>query len=149
MAILAALANVRPQGPTGLAEAIHEVADRIRKRSMIILFSDLLADVEPVVKALHHLRYRGHDLIIFQVLSEEEALFPFRGPKRFTDVESSARVDADPAAIRAAYLEELHRFIDRYRQEVVGVRADFVSVHTGMTFDKALIRFLVDRQRRF
>ncbi len=149
LTILAALTNVRPYGSTGLAEAIHEVADRIRKRSMIILFSDLLADIEPVIRALHHLRFRGHDLIIFQILSEAEAVFPFRGPKRFADVEGQDHVDSDASAIRAAYLDELKRFIERYRDETAQVRADFVSIHTGMTFDKALLRFLNGRQRLF
>ncbi len=150
MAILTELTNVRPYGLTGLAQAIHDVADRVRKRSMIVLFSDLLADdVAPVVEALHHLRFRGHDLIVFHVLSEDEAVFPFRGPQRFTDVESDAFVDTDAEAIRAAYLEELSRFVEQYRSEVASVRADFVSIHTGMTFDRALLRFLVDRQRRF
>jgi len=148
MTILGELASVRPHGSTGLADALHDVADRVRKRGLMILFSDLLAEVDPVVEALHHLRFRGHDLIIFHVLSEEEALFPFRGPRRFVDVEGDTQVDADAAAIRAAYLEELGRFIERYRDEAAGARADFVSVHTGMTFDKALTRFLIDRQRR-
>jgi hypothetical protein len=149
MSILAELANVRPYGRTGLARAVHEIADRVRKRSLMVLFSDLLADVEPVIEALHHMRFRGHDLIIFHVLSEDEAVFPFDGPKRFADVETDAHVDTDAAAIRTPYLEELGRFIDRYHDEAAGVRADFVSVHTGMTFDKALLRFLIGRQRRF
>ena len=148
MAILAGLTNIRPYGPTGLADALHEIADRVRKRSLMVLFSDLLADVESVVEAMHHLRYRGHDLIVFHVLSEEEAVFPFRGPKRFTDVESDAHVNTNATAIRAAYLEEIGRFIDRYRDEAAAVGADFASVHTGMTFDKALLRFLISRQRR-
>ncbi len=149
MAILAELTNIRPYGPTGLADALHEIADRVRKRSLMVLFSDLLADVQPVVEAMHHLRYRGHDLIVFHVLSEEEAVFPFRGPKRFTDVESDAHVSTNATAIRAAYLEELSRFIDRYGDEAAAIGADFASVHTGMTFDKALLRFLISRQRRF
>jgi len=148
MAILAELTKIRPYGPTGLADALHEIADRVRKRSLMVLFSDLLADVESVVEAMHHLRYRGHDLIVFHVLSEEEAVFPFSGPKRFTDVESDAHVNTNATAIRAAYLEEIGRFIDRYRDEAAAVRVDFASVHTGMTFDKALLRFLISRQRR-
>ncbi len=148
--ILSQLANIRPYGDTRLAAAIHETADRVRKRGLMVLFSDLLADEpEDVVEALHHLRYRGHDLIVFHVLSEAEATFPFRGPRRFVDVESDVSIDADAAAIRAAYLEELERFIERYRTKTTALQADFVPVHTGMTFDKALMRFLIGRQRRF
>ncbi len=149
LAILAELTNVRPYGATRLAEAIHQIADRIRKRSIMVLFSDLLSDsTAEVVEALHHLRYRGHDLIVFHVLSEEEARLPFEGPQRFYDVETETEVQADAAAIRAAYLEELQRFIGDYQHEVALLRGDFVSVHTGMTFDKALLQFLISRQRR-
>lgn len=150
LTMLGELANVRPEGATGLAPAVHQIADRVRKRSLMVLFSDLLTDdVAPVVEALHHLRFRGHDLIIFHVLSQDEAVFPFQGPARFTDVESDLAVNTDAAAIRAAYLEELGRFVDQYRDASAELRADFVSVHTGMTFDKALLRFLIGRQRRF
>ncbi|MBN1344684.1 MAG: DUF58 domain-containing protein [Phycisphaerae bacterium] len=150
LAILSELTNVRPYGATRLAQTIHEVADRVRKRSLMVLFSDLLTDeVAPIIEALHHLRFRGHDLIIFHVLSEDEATFPFHGPRRFIDVEGETSVHTDADGIRAAYLEELKRFIDEYRTETAAVHADFVSVHTGMTFDNALLRFLIGRQKRF
>ena len=86
--ILAVLARTRPEGRTGLAEALTEVARRVRKRGLMILFSDLLADPEPVIDALHHLRFRGHDLIIFQVLDASEVAFPFTGQVRFEDPET-------------------------------------------------------------
>jgi hypothetical protein len=69
--------------------------------------------------------------------------------QRFEDVESSASVVADPEAIRADYLAALHEFCERYRTEAAAVRADFVQVDTSMTFDRALVQFLIDRQRRF
>ncbi len=149
MSLLAHLANVRPRGQTGLSEAIHHVASRVSKRSLMVLLSDLLAEPDPIIEALHHLRFRGHDLIVFCVLDVTEATFPFEGQLRFEDVESSARIEADPLAVRAAYLAELRTFIERYRNEAADIQADFVQVDTSMTFDKALIQFLIERQRRF
>lgn len=149
MAILGHLARVRPRGRTGLAASLHKMADRIRRRSLMIVLSDFLDEPEEVIDALHHLRFRGHDLILFQVLDVEEVRFPFVGLRRFQDVESQAAVVADPEAIRMDYLAALQAFIERYRAEAAGLRADFVQVDTSMTFDKALVQFLIDRQRRF
>lgn len=149
MTLLGHLARVRPHGPTGLARSLHEVADRVRKRSLMVLLSDFLDDQDAVIDALHHLRYRGHDLILFQVLDTDETEFPFTGLKRFEDVESRSHVVADAESIRSDYIEALREFVDRYRRETAGVRADFVQVDTSMTFDRALLQFLVDRQRRF
>jgi len=149
MAILGHLARVRPRGRTGLAASLHKMADRVRRRSLMIVLSDFLDEPAEVIDALHHLRFRGHDLILFQVLDVEEVQFPFVGLRRFQDVESPASVVADPEAIRTDYLAALRAFIGRYRAEAAGLRADFVQVDTSMTFDKALVQFLIDRQRRF
>jgi uncharacterized protein (DUF58 family) len=147
--ILSHLANTRPTGETSLAESIHQVASRVSKRGLMILLSDLLADQDPVIEALHHLRFRGHDVIIMQVLDVSEATFPFQGQIRFEDAETADRLNVDPIALRAGYLESLRAFIDRYRQECLTMQADFTTVDTSMTFDKALLEFLIERQSRF
>jgi uncharacterized protein (DUF58 family) len=147
--MLGMLAATKPAGETHLAEALHDAASRIKKRGLVILLSDLLADQQQVIDALHHLKYRGHDLIIFQVLDYSEVAFEFDGSVRFTDPETDDRIDVDPQSIRAAYLEEIRAFIDQYKQECLNVRADFVTVDNSMTFDKALLEFLVERKSRF
>jgi uncharacterized protein (DUF58 family) len=147
--MVAALARTKPAGRTGLAEAIHQVALRVRKRGLMILLSDLLAEQDQVIEALHHLKFRGHDLILFQVLDHSERTLPFEGQVRFEDPETGQHVQADPQAIRSAYTRELEKFIDVYRRECQGVRADFAVVDNAMTFDKALVQFLAQRQARF
>ena len=147
--MLSILARTKPAGETFLAEAIHDMASRVKKRSLIILLSDLLADQDDVIQALHHMKFRGHDLIIFQVLDHSELTFDFDGQVRFKDPETREELNADPSAIRAAYQEEIQAFIETYRKHCQSVRADFVTVHNAMTFDKALIEFLVQRQSRF
>ena len=146
--LLGTLARTAPAAGTNLAPAIHEVAERVRKRGLIILLSDLLADQEDVIEALHHLKFRGHDLIIFQVLDHSEVDFDFDGQIRFEEPESGDHVNADPQAIRAAYQAELQAFIDEYRNQCLSIRADFVTVDNSMTFDKALVEFLAQRQKR-
>ncbi|MHC4984129.1 MAG: DUF58 domain-containing protein [Planctomycetota bacterium] len=147
--IIGTLARTGPGGRTRLAEALHTVAEKVPKRGLMILLSDLLAPQDEVIDALHHIRFRGHDLIIFQVLDHSELNFDFDGQVRFEDPETRRRVQANPQAIRAAYLEEIRKFIEAYKRECLNVRADFVTVSNAMTFDKALIEFLVERKTRF
>jgi len=124
------------------------VAERIRKRGLIILLSDLLADPKGVIDGLHHLKFRGHDLIIFQVLDYSEVAFDFDGQIRFEEPETGEHVQADPQAIREGYLAELKAFVDEYRRQCLNVRADFVTVDNSMSFDKALVEFLAQRRKR-
>ena len=77
--ILSLLAALKPAGETAIAKSLHQVASMIRHRSLVMLFSDLLGDTEPIYKALHRLRHAGHDVILFHILDEAEALFPFHG----------------------------------------------------------------------
>lgn len=147
--ILSLLARLEPRGETEIAKSLHQVAGMIRHRSLIMLFSDLLADPEPIHKSLHRLRHAGHDLIVFHVFDEAEATFPFQGMIELEDPESGEQmrnVDAD--GIRAEYLEEVERFHDLHRKECLALGADYVSLHTGMPFDKALTSYLLSRKAR-
>jgi uncharacterized protein (DUF58 family) len=147
-AILTTLARTRPYGPTRLADCLHAVAERIARRSLIILLSDLLEEPDALEDALHHLRHAGHDLVIFQVLDQAERQFQFDGEMEFHDPETAQTTRTDAAAIRSAYLEALETHIETCRQLCRSVQADFVSIDNAMTFDKALLQFLVQRQKR-
>lgn len=151
MRLLGELARVRPQRDEqekGLAVAIHEVANRVHKRGLMIVLSDFLAPREPVIKALHHLRFHGHDVILFQVLDWSEVEFPFEQLTRFEDPETKRILTTNPLAIRESYLRALRDFTEEYKHDAAAVRSDFVQVHTAMTFDRALTEFLVNRRRR-
>lgn len=149
MRVLSELAAARPAGSTALADSLHDVARRVRKRGLMILFSDLLCDAEPVIEALHRLRFGGHDVIVFCVLDRAEAEFPYVGPTRFEDPEGGDPLSADAASVRGAYLDALHALHQRYRDAAAAARCDFVAVNNTMSFDAALVRFLLDRQARF
>ena len=150
--IIGELAGVKPardEAGKGLAEALHEIARRVHQRGLIVVLSDFLADLDEVTRALHHLRFRGHDLILFQVLDWTEVAFPFEHLSRFEDPETGRALVVQPAAVRERYLAALREFTQRYRDEAAAIRADFVQVDTSMTFDRALIQYLIDRRRRF
>ncbi len=150
--IIGELAAVRPapdHTDRGLPESLHRIAERVHKRSLMIVLSDFLADLDATIEALHHLRFRNHDVILFQVLDASEVEFPFDNPGQFTDPDTGTRVTGDPDALRAGYRRALAEHTETLRRESALVRADFAQVHTAMSFDHALIQYLIDRQNRF
>jgi uncharacterized protein (DUF58 family) len=146
--ILSLLAGLKPQGETAIAKSLHQVAGMMRHRSLVMLFSDLLGEVEPIRQALHRLRFAGHDVIVFHILDEAEALFPFEGMVELEDNETRETLLVDADAIKADYLEEVAGFQASYRKECQKARIDYVPLHTGMPFDKALMSYLLSRQAR-
>src|SRR5438128_1426057 len=115
--ILGVLANLKPVGPTDIAACLHQLAAMIRSKSLIMLFSDLLADPEPVMQSLHHLRHRGNDVILFHILDEAEVHFPFEGTIEFEDMEEERKLTLDALGMRPDYLKSLADFQDLYRTE--------------------------------
>ena len=146
--IISLLAGLAPSGETEIAKSLHQVAGMVRHRSLIMIFSDLLGDAGPIYKALHRLRHAGHDVILFHILDEAEAMFPFEGMVELEDNETHEMIEIDADAIKADYLEEVASFRGGYRKECMGARIDYVPIHTGMPFDKALMGYLHSRQGR-
>jgi uncharacterized protein (DUF58 family) len=146
--ILSLLAKLSPSGVTSIAKSLHQVAGMIRHRSLIMLFSDLLGDRETIHKALHRLRHAGHDVIVFHILDEAEALFPFDGLVELEDNETHETLLVDAEGVKADYLDEVAAFREEYRKECTRARMDYVPLHTGMPFDKALMGYLLSRQGR-
>jgi uncharacterized protein (DUF58 family) len=147
--ILSVLANLKPSGPTDVAGSLHQLAAMVRGKSLVMVFSDLLAEPGPVLQAIHHLRHRGNEVILFHILDEAEVHFPFEGLVEFEDVESPERLTLDAKGMRADYLQELGRFRDHYREECSKAQVDYVPMDTSVGFDKALLEYLVQRQRRY
>jgi uncharacterized protein (DUF58 family) len=147
--ILAVLANLKPAGKTDVAGSIHQLAAMIRSKSLIMLFSDLLADPEPILQSLHHLRHRGHEIILFHILDEAEVHFPFEGVVEFEDVEDARRLTVDARGMKPDYLRSLHEFREHYRSECARANMDYVAIDTSVNFDKALMEYLLQRRRRF
>src|SRR5262249_47724205 len=118
------------------------------KRSLVVLISDLLDDPEPAIKGLKHLRFRGTDVVVFQVLDPNELTFPFTGPSRFKDVETAAEGTAAPPAIRSAYLRELAGLTLRTDGERRGSGIASVKLDPPRRLDCALLQYLSARSRR-
>jgi uncharacterized protein (DUF58 family) len=147
--ILAVLANLKPSGQTDVAHCLHQLALMIRSKSLVMLFSDLLTDPEPVLESLHHLRHRGNEVILFHILDEAEVHFPFNGVIEFQDVEQDQKLTLDARHMKRDYLQSLAEFQDFYRSEGAKANIDYVPMDTSVSFDRALMQYLLQRQKRF
>jgi len=147
--VLSLLTNLRPEGTTNIAASLNQTAAMLRHASLIMVFSDLLTDPEPVLQALRRLRHRGHDVILFHVLDEAEVRFPFDGMVELEDPETHAMLQLDADHFRPKYVAEVEAFREMYRRECFQSRIDYVALDTSMQFDKALMEYLTRRKGRY
>src|SRR5262245_22586585 len=148
--LLSVLANLKPTGQTDVGGCLHQLAALMRARGLVLLFSDLLTDPDPVLQGLHHLRHRGNAVIMFHILDEVEVHFPLAELIEFEDVETPARLPAtDARGLRDGYLRDLGQFQEFYRTECAKANIDYVPMDTGVGFDRALMEYLLQRKKRF
>ena len=147
--LLSHLSRLEPTGQTDIANSIIQIAAMLRHRSLVMVFSDLLTDPEPVVHSLHVLRHGGHDVILFHVLDEAEVGFPFDGVIEFEEPETEEKIQVDATGYRREYLSEVEAFREHYRRECLLTGVDYVELDTSMQFDKALMEYLISRRGRF
>ena len=147
--VLSLLANLKPTGQTDIAKSLTQIAAMLRHKSLVMIFSDLLADPAPILTALRRLRHGGHDVILFHVLDEAEVRFPFDGMVELEEPETQEKLQLDATGFRGDYLAAVSDFCDRYRRECFRSGIDYVGVDTSMQFDKALMEYLLSRRARF
>ncbi|HXE80464.1 MAG TPA: DUF58 domain-containing protein [Vicinamibacterales bacterium] len=147
-AMLNALGSQTPGGSTDAGRLLHRLAEVVTKRGLVVLISDLLDDPDRVIDGLKHLRFRGNDVLVFQVLDRAELTFPFEGSATFRDVESDERVVTEPAAARKEYLAALEAHLERYRRDLRLAGIDYQLLDTSEPLDMALHSFLSVRTRR-
>ena len=146
--VLSLLARLEPTGKTEVAKALVQIAAMLKHRSLVMVFSDLLAEPDPVYRALRRLRHGGHDVILFHILDEAEVRFPFSGIVEFEEPETNEKLQVDASSLEADYLKEVAAFREDYRRECYQIGIDYVPVDTSMQFDKALTEYLVSRRGR-
>jgi uncharacterized protein (DUF58 family) len=141
------LAVVEPAGKTEVVKVIHDLAERISQRALVVVFSDFFTDVAPLLDCFQHMRYRKHDLAVFHLLDRQELDFKFDRPIRFDDAESTFRLITDPSVVREGY----RRAIDDYLSDMLrGCRefnVDYQRVMTDEDYEKSLAAFLLQRMR--
>jgi uncharacterized protein (DUF58 family) len=146
------IADARVDGRrTSAASSLDQVADRIARRSLVVVLTDLFENVaehDALLKALRHLRHRGHEVLVFHVLeSETERQFRFPDvPMIFRDIETGQEVSVQPGQIRENYQEAARLFSDRFRRKCLEQNVDFVEIDTAEPYDTALLAYLIKRK---
>ena len=130
---------------TDIADTLHRMAERFKRRSLIVLISDLFDDLDAVIRALHHFRHQRHEVIVFHVLDRAELEFPFDDLTLFRDMETKQQLEVDPVFIREAYVDAVTKFVDRYRRACSECGIDYVSADTSTPYDFMLSRYIAKR----
>jgi uncharacterized protein (DUF58 family) len=141
------LEGVTPGGETHIAETLHKLANRFKRRGLIVLMSDLCDEPEGVLRALNHFRHRRHEVIVFHVLDKAEIDFPFRETIAFHDLETNERIQIDPAYVRDEYVAQMETFIADYRRACAEAQIDYILTDTGVPYDFMLSKYLAKRSR--
>jgi len=145
--LLKTLDRLEPHGRTRLGPALHQLAERIKRRGLVILCSDLMDKPEEVLSALQHFRHRNHEVIVFHVLDPDEIEFPYTDTATFVDLESGERLTTEPWEISRRYRERLAAWTALYRRNCRERRIDYVQLDTRTPFDRALLAYLEKRAR--
>ncbi|HWE27500.1 MAG TPA: DUF58 domain-containing protein [Polyangia bacterium] len=145
--LLTALDGVVAEGRTDLGRAIAYVSEVAQRRSLILVFSDLLGSDDRVRSLLRGLRARKHDVAVFHLLDRDELTLPFEGTTVFESMEDDDKLIADPGDVRRAYLAELGRFIEGYRSGLAEGDVEYHLIDTSTPPSQALLQFLTGAWR--
>ena len=140
--ILKALSVSQPQHKTNLYDVLREVAESYPRRGVVVLVSDLLVDRPGLFKGLKLLRGRGHDVMVFHILDDDELDFPFSGPTRFEGLEVPDIVRCNPRALREGYLKALGQYLEEVRRGCSRNAVDYDLIRTSQPLDAALAKYL-------
>jgi uncharacterized protein (DUF58 family) len=143
--IIQAMEVSAPRNKTDFYPILREVAETYPRRGMIVLVSDLLAERAGLFRGLKLLRSRGHDVLVFLILDDDELDFPFTGPTRFEGLELPDVVRCNPRALREGYMAALNGYLDEVRRGCSGNNIDYALLRTSQPLDAALAAYLSNR----
>ncbi len=132
---------------TNVGTILHEVAERVRRRGLVILISDLIDDVPKIANGLQHFRHNNHEVIVFHVMDDAELTFPYDRLTRFKDMEGAGRVVANPKSLRNRYLARINAFIDGLKEVCFERGISYNLANTQEPYDKFLAAYLEKRSR--
>ncbi len=145
--VLDLLEKPAPGADTDVAGVLHEIAERIKRRGLVVLISDLIDDEARLASGLQHFRHNHHEVLVFQVLDDAELHFPYDRLTRFRDMEGAGRVVVNPKSVRQRYLARLQAFIERLKQECFQRKISYHLINTKQPYDLALAEYLDKRSR--
>ena len=145
--IFSQLDQINPGEDTQLGNVLHEMADRIKKRGLVILISDLFDDFDAIIGGLKHFRYNKQEVIVFHILDRQELNFNFNTRTRFKDMETGELVTTEPWQIRNSYKDLMLEFQDKYRKQCRKRLIDYIPLFTDQDLDIALSQYLRKREK--
>ena len=140
--------QIQPEGKTQVRGILDDLAERIKRRGLIILISDLFVNVDDLLRALRHFRHKRHEVIVFHVLDEFERTFPFTDLTLFKGLEQYPQVFAEPRSLRKDYLAEFDNFVRQVKQGCRRHSIDYVQLSTSDSLEVALSSYLAARMAR-
>jgi uncharacterized protein (DUF58 family) len=141
-AVLGALAVEEPSQKTDILRVLQQVAEERSRRGMIIIISDLFVERENLFRGLRLLRHRGHDVLLFQILDNEELDFSYTGTTKFEGMEESGELVCDPRSLRDGYQEAMSRFLGELRRRCARNVIDYQTIRTSQHLDAVLAHYL-------
>ena len=144
--IMDRLAGFDPVGRTRIAPVLHGIANQVRRKGIVIVISDFFDDEEEVLEGIQHLRFKGHEVIVMQVLDPYEIDFPFSGMVEFDGLEDIPLIRTRPSEIRKSYHRAFEAFQERLRAACERHKCHFVDLRTDQSLDEALANYLAFRK---
>ena len=132
---------------TDVGIVLHEMAERIKKRGLIILISDLFDETENIINGLKHFRHNKQEIIVFHVMDRKELNFDFSNRTKFKDMETDEQITTEPWKIRKIYQQAIQSYQDELRLRCREQKIDYVPLFTDQNLDLALNEYLKKRQR--
>jgi hypothetical protein len=145
--VLHTLDLLTPQGPGGLREPLHKMAEHFGRRSVLVLISDLYDEPDAVLEAVSPLRFRGNDLIVFHLLDEAELDFSFDTPSAFEDLETGEQLPIVPDALAEQYKSLVQAHVAGLSERFTANQIDYTLINTSSPLDHALFSYLTARER--
>src|SRR4051812_27120248 len=130
---------------TNTGKILDQIAEKLNHRSLIVILSDFFDDIESIQQGLRHLRYKKHELMVFQILDPMEVDFPFEDVTLFKGLEGLGDLLTEPRALREGYLAQLNEFTDELKKTCRGMGIDFQRFSSGDSLDVSLSQFLATR----
>ncbi|MEO9872705.1 DUF58 domain-containing protein [Ekhidna sp.] len=148
---LSELQQTNPSSKTDITSVFHEMADKIHKRSLVVIFSDMFqnSNEDDLLNALQHLKHNKHEVILFHVSDYTSELnFEFDDrPYRFIDLETNESIKVNPHEVKETYRKEMTNFYQNLKIKCGMMKIDFVPVNTNDSFDKILGAYLIKRKK--
>ncbi len=145
--ILNTLVSVKPKDKNAMGPLLHDIANQVRRRGLFFLISDCFDDVESVLGGLQHLRFGGHEVVVFHILHPDELDFPFKGMVKFDAMEEKMHLLTRPQLVRPTYMRALKKYLEDLQTGCERNRCDYVRMNTGKPLEESLTAYLARRLR--